>query len=258
MVNKEDINEDFKTFCKKLDFDIHLDNYKNELIDQEKLNNIIVLPNQFFYVNDFKTSRNICIHPNIEAITGYSPDEFYDFGRIYELIHPDDSEFVYEFSKRTIFICTYYKTELLKNPFTSLFTIDFRLKHKNGNYIRLNRNTTCLKTDKEGNMIFALVLYTDVSHIKRNNSFNINWIGDTKYKLHLDDLIRKYNINYNITKREKDILNLLIEGYSATEIAKKLFLSAHTIISHRKNLLHKTGSKNTAELIKRAIERNLF
>ncbi|HRW62272.1 MAG TPA: LuxR C-terminal-related transcriptional regulator [Bacteroidales bacterium] len=258
MVYKEYINDDFQKFCEQLEFDIHLNNYKNILMDEEKLKNIIVLPNQFFYINDFTTGKNIFVHPNIEKITGYTAEEFNDFGRIYELIHPDDSEFVYEFSKRSISVCKYYKQELLKNPFASLFTIDFRLKHQNGNYIKLNRHTTCLKTDNEGNMVLALVFFTDISHKKWNNSFNINWIGDTRYMFHFDDLIKKYSKTYSITNREKEILNLLINGLSATEIAKKLFLSVHTVISHRKNLLHKTKTKNTAELVKLAIERDFF
>ncbi len=58
-----------------------------------------------------------------------------------------------------------------------------------------------------------------------------------------------------ITKREKEILLLLKEGMSTKDIADKLFLSPHTIESHRKNLLAKTETKNTQGML-RVIEEN--
>jgi DNA-binding CsgD family transcriptional regulator len=258
MIRPEDVSEDFRKFTRQLEFDLNLSSYKDQLIDWQKLDNTIVLPNQFFYINDFVTASNIYIHPNAELITGYSPKEFEDFGRIYELTHPNDMEFVYEFSKRSITFCKHYKQELLANPFQSLFTIDFRLKHRNGHYIKLNRQTTCLKTDREGNMVFALVYFNDVTSTKKGDGYNISWIGDTKYLFHFDDLLKKYSRNTHITCREKAILNLLTEGYSATKIAEKLNLSVHTVISHRKNLLEKTSTKNTAELVRFAIEKSLI
>lgn len=52
------------------------------------------------------------------------------------------------------------------------------------------------------------------------------------------------------TKREKEVLILIAEGFTNQEIADKLFISQLTVISHRKSLLEKTESKNTAQLIK--------
>ncbi len=258
MIKPEDVSEDFRKFSRQLEFDLNLNTYKDQLIDWHKLNNTIVLPNQFFYINDFVTASNIYIHPNAELITGYSPEEFKDFGKIYELTHPDDMEFVYEFSKRSITFCKHYKQELLANPFQSLFIIDFRIKHKNGHYIKLNRQTACLKTDREGNIVYALVYFNDVTHTKKGDGYNISWIGDTKYLFHFDDLLKKYSKNNHITSREKAVLQMLAEGYSATKIAEKLSISVHTVISHRKHLQAKTKTKNTAELVKFALENSLI
>jgi DNA-binding NarL/FixJ family response regulator len=61
-----------------------------------------------------------------------------------------------------------------------------------------------------------------------------------------------------ISPREKEILGLIAEGYTNTQIAEKLFLSSFTIDSHRKNLLAKLDVKNTASLIKLAVERKLI
>lgn len=57
-----------------------------------------------------------------------------------------------------------------------------------------------------------------------------------------------------LTKREKEILELICEEYNTNEIAEKLFISAYTVETHRKNLLSKTGSKNVAGLVKFAMQ----
>ncbi len=61
-----------------------------------------------------------------------------------------------------------------------------------------------------------------------------------------------------LTAREKEILELIAEGYTNPQIAEKIFLSQFTVDSHRKNLLAKLAVKNTACLIKLAVERKLI
>ena len=61
-----------------------------------------------------------------------------------------------------------------------------------------------------------------------------------------------------LTRREKEILCLIAEGYTNPQIAEKIFLSPFTIDSHRKNLLAKLNVKNTASLIRLAVERKLI
>jgi len=60
-----------------------------------------------------------------------------------------------------------------------------------------------------------------------------------------------------ITKREKEILGYIVEGFTNKEIADKLFLSLRTVENHRNNLLQKFNAKNTAGLVKLAIEEGL-
>ena len=55
--------------------------------------------------------------------------------------------------------------------------------------------------------------------------------------------------NYKLSIREIEVLGLIIQGMTNQEIALKLFISYETVRSHRKNILEKTGAKNTAALI---------
>jgi DNA-binding NarL/FixJ family response regulator len=61
-----------------------------------------------------------------------------------------------------------------------------------------------------------------------------------------------------LSPREKEILGLIAEGYTNPQIAEKIFLSSFTVDSHRKNLLAKLNVKNTASLIKLAIQQKLI
>ena len=60
-----------------------------------------------------------------------------------------------------------------------------------------------------------------------------------------------------ISKRECEIITLIAEGFTNAQIAEKLFLSAHTINTHRKNIMSKLGVKNTAGIVMYAIKTNL-
>lgn len=61
-----------------------------------------------------------------------------------------------------------------------------------------------------------------------------------------------------VTRREKEVLELIADGMTNNEIAQKLFISITTVDTHRKNLLTKFGSRNTASLIKTAMQHNLI
>ncbi|WP_146198522.1 response regulator transcription factor [Rhodohalobacter mucosus] len=57
-----------------------------------------------------------------------------------------------------------------------------------------------------------------------------------------------------ITKREREILKLIVEGYTSPEIAKILYISTRTVETHRSNLMNKLELKNTAALVRFALE----
>jgi DNA-binding NarL/FixJ family response regulator len=60
-----------------------------------------------------------------------------------------------------------------------------------------------------------------------------------------------------ITRREKEILKLILEENTNQDIANKLFLSLRTVENHRNNLLQKLNVKNTAGLVKIALQEGL-
>lgn len=61
-----------------------------------------------------------------------------------------------------------------------------------------------------------------------------------------------------LTKREKEILKMIADGKTSMDIGEKLFISAATVETHRRNLMQKLEVKNVAMLIKVAIENSLL
>lgn len=65
-------------------------------------------------------------------------------------------------------------------------------------------------------------------------------------------------VDMPLTDREIEVLELVVKEYSNNEIAEKLFIGLRTVDAHKRNLLEKTGSKNTAGLVLYAVNRQLF
>lgn len=82
-----------------------------------------------------------------------------------------------------------------------------------------------------------------VIKIKTNNPdlflFSVNKLAVKKEQVRPD----------NLSIREIEVLGLIMQGLTNNQIAEKLFISYETVKSHRKNILEKTGAKNTAALI---------
>ncbi|MEL6975186.1 MAG: response regulator transcription factor [Bacteroidota bacterium] len=67
--------------------------------------------------------------------------------------------------------------------------------------------------------------------------------------------LREKNKQGVVTPREKEVVLLIVEGLTTKEIAERLFLSKHTVESHRQNILLKLELKNSAELVKYALKK---
>ncbi len=65
-------------------------------------------------------------------------------------------------------------------------------------------------------------------------------------------------LNIDFSTREFEILNLIAEGLTNQEMSERLFLSKRTIEGHRQSLIEKTGSRNTATLIKYAVLKGML
>jgi DNA-binding NarL/FixJ family response regulator len=71
-------------------------------------------------------------------------------------------------------------------------------------------------------------------------------------------LLKVKNNNVILTRREIEVLELIAEGLTNNIIAARLFISSTTVDTHRKNLLTKFGVKNTASLVRMAVQMQII
>lgn len=74
----------------------------------------------------------------------------------------------------------------------------------------------------------------------------------------LQDTEQNPMLHTDLTGREKQILGYICDGKSTREISEDLFLSLHTVETHRRRILNKLGVKNTAAMVTSAIKSNLY
>ena len=69
---------------------------------------------------------------------------------------------------------------------------------------------------------------------------------------------KKTSLFPKLSRREKEILSLIIEEHTSVEIAKKCFISLGTVETHRRNIINKLGVRNTAGLVRVTLEYKLL
>ena len=93
---------------------------------------------------------------------------------------------------------------------------------------------------------------------KGENYFNKD-ISDTILKsiINKSKSAKENSKNESLTKREMEIVSLVVEGLTNKEIADKLFISVRTVDSHKNNIMQKLNLKSSVELVKYAIKNKL-
>ena len=90
--------------------------------------------------------------------------------------------------------------------------------------------------------------------IAKGEKFICNKILDVILEKKHDEI----SIENDLTDREVEVIKLIAERYSNQEIAEKLFISIHTVYTHRKNIMKKLKLKSPVELILHAIDKGLI
>ena len=94
-----------------------------------------------------------------------------------------------------------------------------------------------------------------IESVAKSNRFFCNSILEIVMAPHEE--VSTYCEPTDLSKRELEVLELIAKGYRTVDIAEKLFVSVHTINSHRKNILKKLNLKSPAQLIVYALESKL-
>lgn len=101
----------------------------------------------------------------------------------------------------------------------------------------------------------AIVSLEDVSHLIKSDFYWVRTVcgkqNDIITHYFSDD--KKYTGDDIISDREKDVLRLIAKGMESKEIGNELFISPNTVDNHRKNMIARTGARDTTALLQLCI-----
>lgn len=220
---------------------------------QKRLLNIFSVGDYYYYLFNIKNSRFDLISNEVESILGYKKDEL-DLVTFINLIHPEDSPWFLNFEAKIIeFLNTLTSEEILNYK----MRYDYRIKRKDDTYIRILQQVITLELTSSGGISKTLGIHTDITHLKKEERPILSFIGLNGLPSYVDvEVEEKFPTQYNkITHREKEILLEMVKGKESIEIADYLNISVDTVNTHRRNLLRKTSSRNSNELIVSAIKK---
>jgi len=221
-------------------------------ISFDDLTNSIISTGPFsYYIIDFYDMSLSHISPSLFEMHDFEPDTI-TFNGLLGAIHPEDIEFVI---KAEAFLTRFFDEEVSRDKLLKYkISYCYRGRLKGGEYVLFNHQALMLTMDDNGGYGKSLNINTRIDHLSNLNTFKISLIGLHGEKSYMNmSLDQDVKSAPDFSKREVDILKLVSDGLSNDEIADKLFISNSTVKQHRKNILAKSGAKNTVQLIKDCI-----
>ena len=137
---------------------------------------------------------------------------------------------------------------------------NYSIRNHEDEYINITQHTTPMYFDEDGKPVIGLAHYSVTGSGERlpikATALILNGNDEYEtiyYKNHSQKLLEETYSN-----RERDVLRLISRGHDNKEIAQRLFLSEHTVNTHRKNIMAKTNCKNFTELIAKCVREGLL
>lgn len=214
--------------------------------------------------------RFLFVDDMFDKITGYAAKELLTSGLDFwvPLIHPEDRPVVMDK------IIQGHKA-MANNSFAGAalkpMQLEYKFRRADGEWVWLQESKWIVPGENSKDLILGALLdvtarcQEDEEKLRRLNQESEKCNKLLKVALdfresqkeegtraHASDHPVKPEALKHLTKREKEILQLVGEGLSTKQIAGKLFISINTVETHRRHLLEKLGVKNSMELIKKA------
>lgn len=254
-----------------LGFDEFSENIKvafNEKVDYKKVfeKDILEIPkyaigSYFWFIPDNANLTIVDVSDNLHELTSYEKDEWKKYSPEFlsPIMHPDD--WIY-FMGGVDFMLKYLEkiTPLERKNYR--FNIYARLKNSNNDYRWMVIQFPRILYNEVGKGLSSLIVVSDLSNFDIVNQPVMSLIDTTNVRKPFQRaFIEKDSEKIycsHITKREREILSLMIVGNNSPQIAEKLFISYHTVENHKRNLRKKTQCKTSAELVYFVLKNNLI
>lgn len=246
MAETNSIHEIFFKYLSQYDFNEEILDYS--IVDNhiKTLQSISDIGNSGTGIFDVSKKEAIFYSSNFGKLLGYSPSDYQTLGQNFfaKKIHPEDA---YKCSVSGVTILKILSNFNRSEKLTHKMISEYRMLNKQNKYIKLIEQYQVLELDEKG-QIWLLMNIVDISP-------NQDEFEGSKSKLYnyktgqIIPLEDNPKIQFELTKRETEILSLVRDGFLSKEISDKLSISVHTVNTHRQRFLEKLGANNSMEAV---------
>lgn len=188
---------------------------------------------------------------DVEKLTGYPNSMFKNKGMetSFTMIHPDDRPELFNFQQ---IVFEVFHSLSISERHTFQFSYTTRWVHRKTRKITwMTAKVRPYVIDEAGNFIMDLHIIIQLSTPPKlkNYDWNYSYTRDDGAKIFVNKN-SPMTKQVTLTKKERKIVDLILEGKLSKEICEILAISMNTVGTHRKNILKKLGARNVGEMIK--------
>ena len=218
-----------------------------------KLEELMEMNDQYFQVFDLGQMKFLFTSKRIFHMLGIKAEEI-NPGHYTQLIHPEDEERLGQARARV------YKME--KEIFhaqkgSALTSYNLWVRNAAGNYNNLFVQDYMFYSPIPYKVVFLIQVITNIDWYRMKKDRFHHYTGNDLSLFRFPDQ-KLLEIGPDLSFREFEIIRLIADGFSSKEIADKLFLSIHTVNTHRSNILGKSGKSQISDLIYEFKEKGLL
>ena len=251
---------------------LHSSWYANDVTDDLEIFNMLqnykqlaahspsILP--VFFVIDYSRQQYLFFSESIKLLLGYDARQILEGGMLHtrEILQKD----YFNTFNKFVFpsILGVLRESEAEERLNYIFSFNYQMKNRNGQYIDILQKTSYITSPETGMPLFGLNMAFDITGFKNNKTLvqtieRVNPHNNTR-QLIANNIYFPFEEDNILSSQEIRVLKWLADGLSSKQIAEKLHLSETTIISHRKNMMIKTNTKNVAELISYAYRNHII
>lgn len=225
---------------------------KIEADARKKILHLFQVGDYYYYVFNLHKMEFEFISAEVKSVLGYTTSQL-NVPFFLSQVHPEDIQWFMDFEQMVV---SFFNNIGPHRANKYKVRYDYRIKKADGTYIRILHQMLNIEPDHQGIAARTLCLHTDITYLKKEGRPVLSFIGMEGEPSYIDVAVdaKRMSVGENLSRREKEILTLLMQGESSKEIASRLFISKLTVDTHRRNMLKKAGFQSTTELATNAIK----
>ena len=195
---------------------------------------------------DFNKRSMVFYSSNFGKLLGYAPSDYEEAGQQFFAgkMHPEDT---HRLSINGVSVMKIFNNLSSDEKLAHKSINEYRMLNANNEYVRMVEQYQVLELDTKGQIWLALNI-VDVSPNQEESEGSKSQLLNFKTGKMIP-METPQKAQFELTKREIEILGLVKDGLLSKEISNKLSISVHTVNTHRQRFLEKLGANNSFEAV---------